>query len=153
MLEANSVRVNERNERDGIIRIVRPIRSFDSRCDIHPSDTTHNYRPRAVRGCDSAQRCEMRAKTRMLAGLMAVLGIAMTGLTGCQTHYGGMTLPSGRYLEHYPQYFAPDPQHPLPRELASMEDPEGVARRAGGLGGGIAPVAPPPPVPAPGIRQ
>lgn len=88
----------------------------------------------------------MRAKTRRLAGLLAALGIAITGLSGCQTNFGGMTLPSGRYLQHYPQYFAPDPQHPLPRELSSMEDPEGVARRAGGLGG-IAPVAPQQPVP------
>jgi hypothetical protein len=45
---------------------------------------------------------------------------------------GGMTLPSPRYLEHYPQYFAPDPAFPLPRELACQEDPEGAARRAGG---------------------
>ena len=92
----------------------------------------------------------MRVKTRRLARLAAALGVALTGLTGCQTWYGGMTLPSGRYLEHYPQYFAPDPQHPLPRELASQEDPEGAARRAGGVIGGVAPVAPPAPVPAPG---
>ncbi len=31
---------------------------------------------------------------------------------------GGMTLPSGRYLDHFPQYFAPDPVFPMPRELA-----------------------------------
>ena len=41
-----------------------------------------------------------------------------------------MTLPTGRYLEHYPQYFSPDPQHPLPRELAAQEDLHG-ARRVG----------------------
>jgi hypothetical protein len=87
----------------------------------------------------------MRMKARLLT---AALVMALTGSTGCQTWYGGMTLPSGRYLEHYPQYFAPDPQHPLPRELASQEDPEGAARRAGGFGG-IAPVAPAAPVPAP----
>jgi len=92
----------------------------------------------------------MRAKTRRLRQLIAVLGVALTGLTGCQTWFGGMTLPSGRYLQHYPQYFAPDPQHPLPRELASQEDPEGAARRAGGLGVGVAPIAPAAPVPAPG---
>ncbi len=93
----------------------------------------------------------MGTKRRLLAVWMAAFGF---GLTGCQTWFGGMTLPSGRYLEHYPQYFAPDPQHPLPRELASQEDPEGAARRAGGLGGGIAPIAPVAPVPAaPGIKQ
>jgi hypothetical protein len=32
--------------------------------------------------------------------------------------FGGMTLPSGRYLEHQPQYFPADPVFPLPRELA-----------------------------------
>jgi hypothetical protein len=63
-----------------------------------------------------------------------------------------MTLPSPRYLEHYPQYFAPDPAHPLPRELASMEDPEGAARRAGVGGVGAAPVAPVNPVPVGGGR-
>jgi hypothetical protein len=90
----------------------------------------------------------MRTKTRRLAQLLAALGVALTGLTGCQTWFGGMTLPSGRYLQHYPQYFAPDPQHPLPRELASQEDPEGAARRAGGIGvGGVAPVPPAAPVP------
>lgn len=47
-----------------------------------------------------------------------------------QTWYGGMTLPSPKYLEHYPQYFAPDPAFPLPRELAAQEDPEGAARGA-----------------------
>ena len=89
----------------------------------------------------------MQTTRRWLAVLTAALGV---GTTGCQTWFGGMTLPSGRYLQHYPQYFAPDPQHPLPRELANMEDPEGAARRAGGLGAGVAPVAPPAPVAAPG---
>jgi hypothetical protein len=74
--------------------------------------------------------------------LAAALGVALTGLCGCQTYYGGMTLPSPRYLDHYPQYFPPDPSHPLPRELGSMEDPEGAARRAG-VGAGVAPLAPP----------
>ena len=92
----------------------------------------------------------MRARTRRLASLMAALGIALTGATGCQTWYGGMTLPSGRYLQHYPQYFAPDPHHPLPRELASQEDPEGAARRAGGFNVAPPPVAPVPPVPVAG---
>jgi hypothetical protein len=90
---------------------------------------------------------------RWLAATAAMLGGVLSGLCGCQTYYGGMTLPSPRYLEHYPQYFAPDPNFPLPRELASMEDPEGAARRGGlGVGGaGVAPLAPPAvPVPVPG---
>jgi hypothetical protein len=93
----------------------------------------------------------MRTNRRWLSGVAAALALALTCTTGCQTWYGGMTLPSGRYLEHYPQYFAPDPAFPLPRELASQEDPEGAARRAGGLGvgagPGVFPVAPDAPVP------
>ena len=80
--------------------------------------------------------------------LLAGAALAFAGLTGCQTWFGGLTLPSGRYLEgHYPQYFPPDPPFPLPREQASMEDPEGLARRAGIPGVGPAVVAPPQPVP------
>ncbi len=57
---------------------------------------------------------------------------------GSGTVMGGMTLPTGRYLEHFPQYFAPDPVFPLPRELASNEDPEGAVRR----GAVVAPLKP-----------
>ena len=87
----------------------------------------------------------MRTKRLMLAGAAAA-GLG-GGLAGCQTQVAGMTLPSPRYLEHYPQYFAPDPSFPLPRELATQTDPAGLA--AGGLvpGVGPAPVAPAAPVP------
>ncbi len=44
---------------------------------------------------------------------------------------GALTLPSPRYLDHFPQHIAPAPVFPLPRELASQEDPE--VRPAGGL--------------------
>lgn len=78
-----------------------------------------------------------------------MLSLTLCCSTGCQTWYGGMTLPSPRYLEHYPQYFAPDPAFPLPRELASQEDPEGAARRGGAVGIGPegVPVAPEAPIP------
>ncbi|MCE9566946.1 MAG: hypothetical protein K8U57_33510 [Planctomycetes bacterium] len=63
-----------------------------------------------------------------------------------QSANGGLTLPSGRYLErHYPQYFSPDPDFPLQRELASQEDSDGAARRAGGVAPAPAPPAPPVP--------
>ncbi|MFM7148745.1 MAG: hypothetical protein ACKO23_02785 [Gemmataceae bacterium] len=96
---------------------------------------------------------------RMLAGL----GLAMVGLTGCQTwHPGtGQTLPSPRYLEHPPQYLAPSPPFPLSRELASQERaaaavpdaaipggvplPPGLPAPQGGPGGGPVPLPPPPP--------
>ena len=82
---------------------------------------------------------------RWVACLAAAIGL---GQAGCQTWVGGMTLPSPRYLQHYPQYFSPDPEFPLPRELASQEDPTGTIRAGGGAGGaGPAPVAPAAPVP------
>ena len=92
----------------------------------------------------------MRTNRRWLASAAALLGLTLTCSSGCQTVMGGMTLPTGRYLEHYPQYFAPDPAFPLPRELASQEDPEGAARRAGGPALGAAPVAPGAPAPVGG---
>jgi hypothetical protein len=88
----------------------------------------------------------MGTNRRWLASAAAVLGLALTSSTGCQTWYGGMTLPSPRYLDHFPQFFQPDPTFPLPRELASQEDPEGLARGARAVGGN--PIAPAAPVPA-----
>jgi hypothetical protein len=52
---------------------------------------------------------------------VAAFGLLLVGLTGCQTWVGGMTLPSGYYLEHRPQYFRPDPDFPLERELATQQ--------------------------------
>ena|SRR5688572_2566732 len=95
----------------------------------------------------------MRTNRRWLASVAAFLGLVLTSSTGCQTWYGGMTLPSGRYLEHYPQYFQPDPAFPLPRELASQQDPDNALRGGGVPGLGAAPVAPGAPVPVgpPGV--
>jgi hypothetical protein len=70
------------------------------------------------------------------------LGLVAAGLSGCQTNVAGMTLPSGHYLEHPPQYFAPSPAFPLQRELAAME-----AQESGLAGAAQAPL--PVPVPAP----
>ncbi len=92
----------------------------------------------------------MRSMKRRAAGVAAAVGLAALGLPGCQTFVGGMTLPSPRYLEHYPQYFAPDPSFPLPREQASMEDPDGAFRNGVGGAAGVAPVAPAGPQPAGG---
>lgn len=49
------------------------------------------------------------------------MGLFLGAQTGCQTNVAGMTLPSGHYLEHAPQYIPPSPPFPLPREQASME--------------------------------
>lgn len=88
----------------------------------------------------------MRNKRRWLACALAGLGMAFN--SGCQTWVGGMTLPSPRYLRHYPQYFTPDPTFPLPRELASQQDPDAAAQKAGvpGVGPGLVAPAPPAPV-------
>jgi hypothetical protein len=68
------------------------------------------------------------------------MGLALATQTGCQTWTwdSGMTLPSGHYLQHPPQYIPPDPAFPLTRELAHME-----------AGGAPVPGLPPEPVPAP----
>ena len=55
-------------------------------------------------------------------GCVAGLGLILATVSGCQTNVAGMTLPSPRYLEHSPQYFAPSPAFPLSRELARQEE-------------------------------
>jgi hypothetical protein len=75
---------------------------------------------------------------------VAGLGLALAALTGCQTWVAGMTLPSGRYPEHPPQYVPPSPAVPLTRELASQD----AAWSAPGPPGAAVPL--PPPVVAPG---
>ncbi len=81
---------------------------------------------------------------------LAGCGLLLGAVTGCQTNVAGMTLPSGHYLQHPPQYFAPSPAFPLSRELATME-----AQSAGGVGAPGGPVLPAPapvaPPPAPGV--
>jgi hypothetical protein len=91
----------------------------------------------------------MRITRRWLGCGAAGVGIALTALGGgCQTYYGGMTVPSPHYLKHPPQYFPPDPAFPLQRERDSMLDPEGMLRM------GVAPPLPGVPgaigAPAPG---
>ena len=99
----------------------------------------------------------------MLKPVLAVAFAAgAVAVTGCQTYpagFGGMTLPTAHYLKHYPQYFPPDPQFPLQRELQAMQDPSLAARP---LVGGLSSVpgalpAPPnsllPPVPVPGAAE
>jgi hypothetical protein len=78
------------------------------------------------------------------------LGLALATLTGCQTWVAGMTLPSGHYLEHQPQYFAPSPPFPLSRELAQQQEAAAGARPGAAVPPGAPPIpAVPPPVPLP----
>jgi hypothetical protein len=51
-------------------------------------------------------------------------GVAILGLlpgTGCQVEYGGMTLPSGKYLRDDVQYFAPGPEFPWANTQAATQ--------------------------------
>jgi hypothetical protein len=83
----------------------------------------------------------LHRRTWWAAGLGLVLAA-----TGCQTWTSGMTLPSGHYLEHPPQFFPESPPFPLTRELSRMEE------NAGLIPGGGGPIAPPPaPVPGGGV--
>lgn len=63
----------------------------------------------------------MKVKRRTKWGLLGLAWILAAG-TGCQTWVAGMTLPSGHYLEHPPQYIPPSPPYPLARELAQQNE-------------------------------
>ena len=53
--------------------------------------------------------------------LLAGLGlIAAMGLTGCQSDYGGQTLPSPYYMNDDVQYFPPGPEFKLSQEAAAQ---------------------------------
>ena len=55
--------------------------------------------------------------------MLASLGLGAILSSGCQTWVpdAGVTLPSGEWLLHPPQYFPPSPPFPLPREMNSMQ--------------------------------
>ena len=62
-----------------------------------------------------------RCKGLLLAAVLSwVAGLA----GGCQTQNPetGLTLPTGWYLRHLPQYFPPTPPYPLPRETKALTD-------------------------------
>jgi hypothetical protein len=56
--------------------------------------------------------------------VLAASILFLAGISGCQTWNpeAGLTLPSGHYLRHPPQYIPPSPQYPLPRETAALEE-------------------------------
>jgi hypothetical protein len=87
----------------------------------------------------------MKTVCRMPVLAFSGIGLALVLLAGCQTWVPavGMTLPSGRYLQHPPQYIPPSPPFPLSRELASQER---IAAQANATTAGR-PVLPEPVVP------
>jgi hypothetical protein len=92
----------------------------------------------------------MKTIRRWQNGVLAGVALLLGTLTGCQTYIAGMTLPTGHYLEHPPQYFQPAPVFPLPRELAAME---ADAARQGPAAAVPAPAPLPPQVPQPPIAN
>jgi hypothetical protein len=83
----------------------------------------------------------------------AGLGLGLSLTAGCQTHIisAGMTLPSPHYMEHPPQYFPPDPDYPLQREVNTQLNQAAAAAAANPAA--IAGPVPVPAVPAgPGAR-
>ena len=65
----------------------------------------------------------MHILRRVPRRVAAALGLALAALAGCQTWTSGMTLPSGHYLQHPPQYFPPTPAFPLPRSWPRRKSP------------------------------
>jgi hypothetical protein len=65
-------------------------------------------------GSNNHWRC-VRA---LLLGFGATLAIS---LTGCQSDFGGQTLPSPYYMDDDVQYFPPGPQMKLSREAAALK--------------------------------
>jgi hypothetical protein len=59
-----------------------------------------------------------RSVRAVLLGLGAA---AALGLTGCQSDYGGQTLPSPYYMDDDVQYFPPGPQMRLSQEAAALK--------------------------------
>src|SRR5215218_832189 len=111
MLERNRKRVNDHP--DFAVRVLSFARnSIEAARSAQPIEAII---PDGSRGCvhsfvgEVARGARMRSNRKWLRTVAAFLCVALTSTTGCQTWFGGMTLPSPRYLEHFPQYFAPDP--------------------------------------------
>jgi hypothetical protein len=84
-----------------------------------------------------------------VAGAFGGLIVASALVSGCQTQVPAtlQTLPSGRYLQHPPQYIPPSPAFPLIREAATLE--KTWADAGVNLSGTEIPVRPVPVGPAP----
>ncbi|MCI0685165.1 MAG: hypothetical protein L0Y71_23960 [Gemmataceae bacterium] len=74
----------------------------------------------------------MNTRSRWTWLLSGAMGLGTVLVSGCQTWVpeAGMTLPSGHYLDHPPQYIPRSPAFPLTKELQSLE--EAAARQNAG---------------------
>jgi hypothetical protein len=90
----------------------------------------------------------MKTTRRWLSGCLAGGSLALAALSGCQSWEAGMTLPSGRYLQHPPQYFFPSPAFPFEREVATQRA-AAEAAAAAAAPGAAQPLPVPVPVPVP----
>ena len=63
-------------------------------------------------------------KTTRRNRLLVLAGLGLALLSGCQTWVpeAGITVPTGHYLRHAPQYTPPSDPYPLPKELRSLEE-------------------------------
>ena len=80
--------------------------------------------PEAIVLLATGKATHMTTRCRWGRLISAGLGLSMALFTGCQTWVpeAGMTLPSGHYLDHAPQYIPRSPAFPLAKELASLEE-------------------------------
>ncbi len=68
------------------------------------------------------RRWRMRPLYGLIIGICLAAAFSMT--TGCQSHIGGQTLPSGYYLSDDVQYFSPGPRNNLQNEAAKLQAQE-----------------------------
>lgn len=62
----------------------------------------------------------MRPLYGLIIGICLFAALSMT--TGCQSHIGGQTLPSGYYLNDDVQYYSPGSRNTLQNETAKLHD-------------------------------
>lgn len=64
----------------------------------------------------------MKSSAITSRGLLTAAGLlTLVASVGCQSTYGGQTLPSAYYLTDDVQYYAPGPEFKLANEAAAMK--------------------------------
>jgi hypothetical protein len=93
---------------------VAPPKGAPSCVPPHCSEVIAMPHPYGSEACEP-KSCPGSGPPTFISDLCELLGNMF-----CETHVAGMTLPSGHYLQHPPQYFPPSPAFPLTRELAGQ---------------------------------